>query len=180
MADPLRSEIASLRDGRSVVIRPAVEDDAASLLDSINEVCQEAVYLLLDAVPRDLEAERRWIASFDRVRSVLFVALDGDVIVGQADCHGGQSSKNRHTGLIGIVIRDGWREEGLGRILLERVLEWMRQRGFEKACLEVFSTNARARHLYESLGFVVEGTREGQFKIRGEYVDDVIMARWLN
>lgn len=179
MPDPLRSDVVRLRDGRTVTVRPAVEDDAAALLDNVNAVCAEEVYLLLDEVPRDLEAERRWIATFDRMRDALLVAVHGDAIVGQADCHGGRFSKNRHTGLIGIAIRDGWREAGLGRTLLERILDWMRERGFEKACLEVFSTNARARRLYESLGFTVEGTRKGQFRIRGASVDDVVMARWL-
>jgi RimJ/RimL family protein N-acetyltransferase len=109
----------------------------------------------------------------------LFVAVHDGTVVGHADCHGGASPKNRHTGLIGIVIREGWREAGLGRILMNRVLEWMRARGFEKAHLEVFSTHVRARRLYESLGFQLEGARKGHFKVRGEYVDDVIMGLWL-
>src|SRR5881392_237368 len=60
-----------------------------------------------------------------------------------------------------------------------RILEWMRAQGFEKAELAVFATNARARRLYESLGFVEEGVRRSHVRIRGAYVDEVLMGIWL-
>src|SRR5207247_9437332 len=62
---------------------------------------------------------------------------------------------------------------------MERILEWMRAQGFEKAELAVFATNARARRLYESLGFVEEGVRRSHVRIRGAYVDEVRMGLWL-
>ncbi len=179
MADPMRPEEVRLRDGRHVTIRPGTVRDAEAILENINLVCREQVYLLPDEVPRDLSREKAWLSDFDGERNVLFVAVDGQAIVGQADCRGGAHSKDRHTGLLGIVIRDGWREEGLGRTLMTRVLEWMRARGFRKAVLSVFSTNARARRLYESLGFQVEGVRNRMYLIRNEYVDEVVMGLWL-
>ncbi len=172
-------ETVALRDGRTVLMRPATVEDAEALLENVNLVCAEEIYILLDEVPRDLERERAWIREFDGQRNALFVAVDGDRIVGQVDCHGGRVSKERHTGLIGIVIRDGWREVGLGRHLMDRVLRWMRARGFRRANLSVFSTNTRARGLYESFGFEVEGVRKRQYLVRGQYVDDVIMGLWL-
>ncbi len=179
MANALRSEDARLRDGRHVTVRPVVIGDAEAILENINLVCKEDVYVLMDEVPRDLKREEEWLSSFDGQRDVCFVAVDGRTIVGQADCHGGRHSKDRHTGLVGIAIRDGWRDVGLGRILMNRVLDWMRARGFRKAVLSAFSTNDRARHLYDSLGFQVEGVRKRMYVIRGEYVDDVLMGLWL-
>ena len=63
--------------------------------------------------------------------------------------------------------------------MMERVLEWMRVRGFAKAELAVFATNDRARRLYESLGFVEEGVRRRHVRIRGEFVDEILMGLWL-
>ncbi len=175
-ADVMQPETVALRDGRHLVVRPGTVDDASAILENINEVCAEEVYLLMDDVPDDLDRERAWLREFDGVRNVLFVAVDGAKIVGQVDCHGGRFSKDRHTGLVGIAVRSSWREVGLGLILMDRVLRWMRERGFEKAYLSVFSTNARARRLYQSLGFEVEGVRKRQYIVRGEYVDDVVMG----
>lgn len=179
MDDPLREEDIVLRDGRTVTIRPAEPDDAAALLENINLVCAEEVYVLMDEVPYDLDREREWIASFDGHRSALLLATNGGSIVGQVDSRGGEWAKTRHVGLVGIAIRDGWREAGLGSALMARILEWMKARGFRRAELSVFATNERAKRLYESAGFVVEGVLRRQFRIRGEYVDEIRMGKWL-
>lgn len=168
-----------LRDGREIVIREATESDAASLLENINLVGAEEVYILTDRVEPDLEAERAWIRGFEGLDSVLFVADADGTIVGQADGRRGVLKKNAHTATLGIAIRDGWREAGLGTMLVEKILEWMRARGVEKACLEVFSSNERAIALYRRLGFEEEGRKRRHFKIGEEYVDDIQMAKWL-
>jgi len=178
MADPLRAERVTLRDGRAVLIRPVSVDDAEATLKNINLIGEEHVYIMIERVD-NLDEERRWLSSFDGIRSVLLLALAGREVVGSADCQGGTYPKDRHVGGVGIAIRDGWREVGLGRVLMERILEWMRAQGFEKAELAVFATNARARRLYESLGFVEEGVRRSHVRIRGAYVDEVLMGLWL-
>src|SRR2546425_445699 len=58
-------------------------------------------------------------------------------------------------------IYDVWvtptrRGEGVGKFLVEWASDWARQRGYRKIKLEVSETNARARHVYESLGFRAE------------------------
>jgi GNAT superfamily N-acetyltransferase len=55
-------------------------------------------------------------------------------------------------------IYDVWvtptrRGEGIGKFLVEWASDWARQRGYRKIKLEVSEMNARARHVYESLGF---------------------------
>jgi len=179
MDDPMRSEDVVLRDGRAVRVRPGELDDANAILENINLVCAEEVYLMMDEVPYDLERERQWLSEFDGERNALFVATHGEAIVGQVDSHGGEWSKMRHVGVVGIAIRDGWREVGLGQVLMARILEWMRARGFKKADLRVFAPNERARRLYESFGFEVEGVERRQVLIRGEFVDELKMGLWL-
>ena len=168
-----------LRDGREVTLREAVEDDAAALLENINLVGAEEVYLLVERVPDDLEEERSWIRGFDGRYSVLYLAVAGEKVVGQVDARLGLFPKSQHTATLGIAIRDGWRGFGLGRLLMEAILDWMRQRNVEKACLEVFSSNERAIALYRAMGFEEEGRKRRHFKFRGTYVDDIQMAKWL-
>ncbi len=174
----MRAEEVRLRDGRQVVIRPVRMDDAESTLRNVNRIGAEEVYIMIEEGP-DLENEKDWLSHFDGVRNVLFVAVADGEVIGAADCHAGSYPKDRHVGGLGIAIQDGWREAGLGRRMMERVLEWMRRRGFAKAELAVFATNGRARRLYESLGFVEEGNRRRHVRIRGEYVDEVLMGLWL-
>ncbi len=178
MADPLRAEEITLRDGRKVVLRPARMEDAESTMRNVNRIGREGIYIMVEEVP-DIESERRWLEEFDGVRNVLIVAVDRREVIGAADCHAGAFPKDRHVGGIGIAIQDGWREAGLGRRLMERTLEWMRARGFAKAELAVFATNVRARRLYESLGFGEEGVRRRHVRIGDEYVDEILMGLWL-
>src|SRR6266540_4254665 len=173
--DAMRPEIVLLRDGRGATIRPATLDDAQQVQENINSVGAEVVYILVEGVGHDLDAERDWIRQFDGTSSVFFVAEVDGKIVGQADAHPGRAPKETHVGTVGIAIRDGYRDLGLGRALMERLLEWMRDRQFKKACLEVFATNERAIALYKKLGFEVEGVRRRQYRILGEWVDDVLM-----
>src|SRR5256712_1203850 len=128
MADPMRAEEVTLKDGRKVVVRPARLSDAESLLRNVNLIGREEVYILIDEVGPNLDEERQWLGTFDGVRTVLFVADAHGESIGSADCHGGRDGKTRHLGGIGIAVRDGGREGGPGRILLKRVPECVRPR----------------------------------------------------
>src|SRR5438552_16570383 len=92
----------------------------------------------------NLDEERRWLSSFDGIRSVLLHALAGREVVGSADCHGGTYPKDRRVGGIGFVVRDGLREVGLGRLFMGRILQWMRAQGLERADLADIATSVGA------------------------------------
>src|SRR5436189_6194260 len=131
MADPLRAERVTLRDGRAVLIRPVSVDDAEATLKNINLIGAEQVYIMIERVD-NLDEERRWLSSFDGIRGVLLLALAGREVVGSADCQGGTYPKDRQLGGGGIASLGGWGEAGLRRVLIERILEWMRVQGFDK------------------------------------------------
>src|SRR3989442_14064760 len=135
--------------------------------------------MLRDHVGPSREEEGRWLGTWGGFRRGRRVA-DGDgEAMGRAAGQGGTYRKTRHVGGIGIAIRDGWRGVGLGRMLMERILEWRRARGFKKAELAVFGTNGRARRLYESIGFVDEGSSRRHVLVRGAYEDAIHVGLWL-
>ena len=177
--DVLRSATVRLRDGRIATIRPAAVGDAEQLLENVNAIGAEIVFILTEQLGSDVEQEREWIREYDGASSLLLVAEVDGRVVGQADVQPGRYPKESHVAILGIAIRDGFRGLGLGRAMMDRLLEWMRARGFKKACLEVFSTNERAIALYRGLGFEVEGVRKRQYRVLGEWVDDVLMGLWF-
>ncbi len=61
-----------------------------------------------------------------------------------------------HAFIYDIWVVPEHRGKGVGKSLVEWAGEWARKRGHRKIKLEVAETNARARHVYESLGFRVE------------------------
>lgn len=66
--------------------------------------------------------------------------------------------------LLNICIHPELREQGVGRKLLEYLLDYARKAGMEHAFLEVRPSNPVAIHLYESMGFVRVGVRKGYYQ----------------
>src|SRR2546427_3819948 len=96
MADPMRAEEVTLKDGRKVVVRPARLSDAESLLRNVNLIGREEVYILIDEVGPNLDEERQWLGTFDGVRTVLFVADAHGESIGSAGCHRRPAAQTPH------------------------------------------------------------------------------------
>ncbi|MGW0827617.1 N-acetyltransferase family protein [Streptomyces sp. NPDC002845] len=79
----------------------------------------------------------------------------------------------------GLVVAEEVRGAGVGRALLRSVQEEARRQGARRLTLRVLGHNTPARKLYESEGFVVDGILPEEFLLDGEYVDDVLMGRYL-
>ena len=86
----------------------------------------------------------------------------------------------RHAALLGVSVRAGWRDRGVGSALLAAALDWARATGVvTRIELSVYAENARAIHLYEKFGFAIEGRRRDAVRHSGRLVDDLVMARLL-
>jgi ribosomal protein S18 acetylase RimI-like enzyme len=88
--------------------------------------------------------------------------------------------ENAHViGVFGLAVGPAARGRGAGSALLAAAEDFARARGARKLSLRVFSTNAAAIRLYERFGFQREGLLREEFLINGEYVDDVLMTKYL-
>jgi len=88
--------------------------------------------------------------------------------------------ENAHVlGVMGLAVAPGERRRGVATALLAAAEQLARTRGAHKLSLHVLSTNTAALGLYERLGFQREGTLRQEFRIGGQYVDDVLMAKHL-
>jgi ribosomal protein S18 acetylase RimI-like enzyme len=79
----------------------------------------------------------------------------------------------------GLAVDPAHQGHGTGRRLVAACAEQARRRGARKLTLRVLGMNDRARRLYESCGFQIEGVLRDEFHLDGQYVDDVLMARFL-
>lgn len=127
-----------------------------------------------------VEDEEKWIREhIERDNSVILVAEseESGEMVGLLSCTGFQRRANRHSTLLGISIKRGWRDRGVGRVMMQAAIDWARGTGVVKRIeLEVFDRNMRGRHLYESVGFVQEGVKRHAFVKDGQWVDSVVMG----
>lgn len=52
-----------------------------------------------------------------------------------------------------IAVAENARGQGIGSLLIKKVFEFAKEKGFKKIVLEVVDTNPKAKKLYERLGF---------------------------
>jgi [ribosomal protein S18]-alanine N-acetyltransferase len=80
-------------------------------------------------------------------------------------------------GELAMLVDRGWRGRGVGSALLLASIDWARDHGLHKLCLEVFVHNSSAIALYRKSGFVEEGRRVRQYRrASGELWDSIIMG----
>jgi ribosomal protein S18 acetylase RimI-like enzyme len=109
--------------------------------------------------------------------SQTFGAFDGSELVGIATLLVREGPKEAHKGLlVGMYVRPSARRAGVGRRLVEAIVELAHQR-VELIQLAVVSDNQQARRLYERLGFVEYGIEKKALKHDGRYSDEVLMAK---
>lgn len=62
-----------------------------------------------------------------------------------------------------VAVSSQRRREGIGRLLMQNLMELARENEMESMTLEVRVSNAAARHLYQQLGFVEAGIRKNYY-----------------
>jgi len=156
-------------------LRRLTPDDAALYRD----IRLEALADSPDAFSSTLEAEedRPPEAFATRLAEACVIgAFSDDHLVGVAGFYVQPGSKHAHKGVLwGMYVRPTHRGSGIGRTLIEAIIDHAREQ-VELLQLMVVSDNLSARRLYESLGFVEYGVEWHATKYRGRYHDDVMMA----
>jgi putative acetyltransferase len=86
--------------------------------------------------------------------------------------------RRRHTGQIGMAVRDDWQGKGVGSALMQAAVDladrWL---NLDRLELEVYIDNEPAVRLYRKFGFTIEGTMIRYGYRDGQFVDAYMMAR---
>ncbi|MBQ2698134.1 MAG: GNAT family N-acetyltransferase [Clostridia bacterium] len=172
------------RDGTPLQLRRAAPSDAAALLRLLRQTAAETEFLLRE--PEEIAMSEAEEAVFLSARAahpgtLMLVADRGGEVVGLASLVPVSAFlRCRHRCELSIaLLRDIW-GRGVGRTMMETLLEVAAETGYEQAELEVDVRNTAARALYESLGFREIGRRPHSMKfLDGRYTDDILMVREL-
>lgn len=102
---------------------------------------------------------------------------------GRVVAHGVLSVVLDESHLLTLCVHPRYRRRGLGRRLLDHLLEQARQSGARSCFLEVRPSNTGARELYYQTGFVQVGERRHYYPVdplRGEREDALILSCQLD
>ena len=192
-----------LKDGRTLVMRPAVPDDAEELIFYLRQTAAETRFLLKypDEWNLTLEKEREILAGFlDNPSGAMVIAMvesaeDGDagspdrescsasfpVLAGNSTIVPvGGARRVRHRCALAIALKKDFWGLGIGTALLQYQQELARRIGYERMELEYVEGNSHGKALYEKCGFSETGRiRMANKYDDGTYSDDIVMSMAL-
>jgi len=164
------------------IVRRATPNDANALVELAESVGREEGRWILGTGPwRPVADERRYLRTIQRYPdAAVFVAEDGERIVGRLSLSRDPHPASRHVADLGLMVAASHRRQGVGTALLRQAVTWSRESRIRKLELHVFPWNEPALGLYESFGFVREGYRKRHYERGGELVDAILMAYFVD
>lgn len=173
-------KVTKRKSGKDVVIRLGEITDAEAFVEYVGQVAGETENLTFGSQEWKVtpEEQKANIQSLLATPNQLFLIAEADgQIVGNLTFRGGNRLRTQHTGEFGISVLQAYWGEGIGRLLLESLLEWARQSNvIRKINLRVRSDNASAIRLYQKLGFKEVGVLTREFLIEGKFYDCIVMG----
>ena len=168
-------------NGHFYQFRLATLADRKAIIDNINTICAETIYLPSNwYVPTYAWETILNGSEADGIQQIIAVVKVNEQVIG----HGrlfleGFGHKNKHVIDVGLALLAPYRNMGIGSALLSYLIDWAETAGYEKMTATILSNNIRARKVFDKHGFEAEGLRVQQFKIGDKYLDEVLVAKFL-
>lgn len=110
--------------------------------------------------------------------AMIMCVVDGKV-VGNCEIRFFKGMKTKHRASIGIALISDFWNRGIGTKMFEEMIRLAERReGVVQIELEFVEGNARARHLYEKMGFRITGVRPNAIRIKdGRMLNEYTMIR---
>jgi len=151
-------------DHQDITIRPMVPTDKDALLDFFRRIPQEDRFYLKEDVTSPAVIQR-WAENLDYSRALPLLAIMDGKIVGDGTLHHRRAGARRHIGEVRVVVDPAYRNRGVGRGLLRKLMEIATDKHLEKLMFEVVAgPEDAARHTAQLLGFVPVAALPGQVK----------------
>jgi phosphinothricin acetyltransferase len=159
-------------------VRLARQEDGEAIRAIYNiEVAGSIV--TFDLTARTAEEQRAWLARHEGAHPAV-VAQDGPRVVGF-----GSLSPFRDRAAYATTVEDSlyvdeaWRGRGVGRLLLEELIELALARGFHTVIARISGGNEPSIALHRACGFAMVGVEREVGRKFGRWIDVAVMQRML-
>ena len=145
--------------GEDIVLRPIRPDDDAAYSSFATRLRPEDLRLRFFNARREIpSAEQARMTHFDYRREIALVAVRGppsnaEEILGVARAVIGANSLEAE---FAIIVRSDVKHDGLGHLLIRRMISYLTDRGLERVVCDVLRENGDMLELAKSQGFVVD------------------------
>ena len=173
---PRELEQALEWQGRRLLIRPIRPEDETTLADLIASLdpadARMRFFGTMRKLPRSQLARFTQI-DYDREMALVAIERDGDGIERSLGEVRVVADPDNAVADFAIVVRSDMKGKGLGRLLLQSIVDYCRSRGTGRLCGETLGANLRMQHLARDLGFSLKtGTDLGTVALCLQLRDD--------
>jgi len=169
-----------MKNGKTCEIREIVEKDCMELIDHVNSLASEEIYVACEGLDIDADEERAFIRVMrEGGKRMIYLALVDNLLAGHVDIQIGPLAMTSHVAEIGMGVKKRYRGMGLGKLLLSEAEKWAKEKEVQKVKLEVFSSNDRALGLYQKFGYRIEASLKNEYIIDGKFVDAIWMSKFI-
>ncbi|MBN2239052.1 MAG: N-acetyltransferase [Dehalococcoidales bacterium] len=159
-----------------MLIRPATIEDIAAITDIYNEaiLTTDATF---DIEPKTIEQQTTWFYHHGS-RNPVLVAEKGSMIIGWASLSKwSDRAAYDDTVELSVYVGSAFRGQGIGRRLMEEILEKCRDIGLHTVLSRIVAGNKESLHLHAALGFETVGIMREVGKKNGRLLDVHILQK---
>jgi acetyltransferase len=146
--------------GRRLILRPIRPEDTLQHQKFLAQISPRDLYTRFFTAVRELPAtDLAHLTQIDYDREMAFIAVARDAsaageILGVARA---SADPDNIAAEFAVLVRSDLKGQGLGRLLMQKLIRYCRERGTRQLWGSVLSENAAMLHLSKSLGFRVRG-----------------------
>lgn len=161
------------------ITRLAEKGDIPSITKIYNQGIEDRIATLETRI-RSVDDMNAWYSSRDERHNVVVITEESGLVNGWASLNV-FNSRCCYSGVadISIYVEREMRGKGLGKILLNYLVQIAKENDFHKLVLSTFDFNKPGHRLYKSQGFREVGTYMNQGILDGKFVNITIMERLL-
>lgn len=153
--------VAALRDGSSVRVRPIRPDDVPRLFDFHSRLSMNTTRLRFFTPMKHLSAtfaEHLCTVDFKDRCAFVVSPLDSDCI----HAVGRYESESRHSAEVAFVVEDSFQGKGIGTLLLDRLVGHAHSKGFDRLTAVVLCENLNMLTLFRESPYSPEITMQSE------------------
>lgn len=173
----------ALKNGQQALLRRLQPADAEKMLEFLWEASQESDFLLrypeenIMGISEEVQFLEGICQSDNKI--MLACVIDGSV-AGNISLRGNDYRKLRHRAELALAVRKNYWRLGIGRTMLTEAIGLARNLGLKYLELDYIDGNARAKGLYESLGFQeIARIPQAYCQPDGTFADAILMRKCL-
>lgn len=166
------------KKGHTAVIRYLRPEDINDVMTFANNLSHEDTFVLLNGETLTLEEEQKYmkeaIEGIEQNKKIHLIATVDGAFAANCSVHREKRRKS-HVGEIAISVAPPFREEGIGSLLMQALIDEGKKIGITLFTLTCFEINERALHVYDKIGFQRAGVIPRAYSYHGGFENEVIL-----